>query len=274
MRAFTHARTAILGAAAAMLVIACNQADMMRRFTPADADARARGYLALLRRGQVDSAMVRLVPQLATPEARAELARVSAILGPDPIDTSWVVGAQVNKFDGTRHTNLTYEMHSRSGWVLANVAMVDSGSAWLVEGAGARPLERPLEEINRFTLDGKPPLNYLWLLLTVLSAALALGTAIFLAARRGMPGRWWWALLSLFGIGAFSLNWTTGATGVNIMTVQLGGFGVFKAGPAAPWIVAFALPVGAILAITRYRGWRARPPVVPARDDASAAGAA
>ena len=251
-------------ATAALLMTACTQADMMRRFTPADADARAHAYLAQLKRGQVDSAMARLVPQLATPDARVELARVAEALGPEPVDTSWVVGAQVNRFNGTRHTNLTYEMHSRSGWVLANVAMVDSADTWAVEGVSARSLDRTLEETNRFTLEGRLPRHFLWLLLTVLSVAMSLGTAVYLAARRAMPGHFWWALLALFGVATFSLNWTTGAIRFNLLAFLLGGAGVFRPAPAAPWIITFALPVGAVVALARYRRWRAGPVVVTA----------
>jgi hypothetical protein len=232
---------------------------MLRRFTPPDADARARGYIAQLQRQQLDSAASRLVAPLATPEARGQLALVAGILGDRAFDSTAVVGANVNKINGVRHTNLTYEFHSSSGWVLANVAMVDTAGTWLVEGFSARPLERSLEEDAAFTLAGKSPRHYLWLVLTVLSAALTFGTAIFLATRRAMPNRWRWVLLSLVGVGSFTLNWTTGAIGVQVMNVQLLGAGFIRLGSAMPWMITFAIPVGALIGIDRYRRWRATP---------------
>lgn len=258
-------------AAVAASLLACSSADMMRRFTPADADARARGYIAQLQRQQLDSAASRFVAPLATPEAREQLAGVASILGNRAFDSTAVVGANVNTFNGVRHTNLTYEFHSPSGWVLASVAMVDTAGTWLVEGFSARPLARSLEEDSAFTLAGKSPRHYLWLVLTALSAALTFGTAIFLATRRAMPKRWRWVLLSLVGVGSFTLNWTTGAIGVQLLNVQLFGAGFVRLGSAMPWIITFAIPVGALIGIDHYRRWRARRAVagddeaVPAR---------
>ena len=244
-------------AVVAATLVACSSADMIRRFTPADADARARAYIGQLKRGQVDSATVRLVPELATPATRSELVKIAAVLGDAPFDSSAVVGANVNTINGVRHTTLVYEFHSRRGWLVANVATVDSANGWLVEGIAARPLPRSLEEESAFTLTGKSTRHYLWLALTFLSAAITFGTAIFLASRRTMNKRWRWVLLSLVGVGSFSLNWTTNETAVRIVNVQLFGAGFFRLGTAAPWIITFAIPVGALFAIAHYRRWRA-----------------
>lgn len=230
---------------------------MIRRFTPADADARARAYLAQLKRGQVDSAEMRIAPQLVTGETRGELSRIAAILGDREFDSSAVVGASVGSIDGVRHTNLTYEFHSAAGWVLANVAMVDTADSWLVEGASARPLPRSLEEDSAFTLAGKSARHYLWLAFAVLAVVITVGTALFLATRRAMPKRWRWVLLSLVSIGAFTLNWTTGQIAVRLVNVQLFGGGFFRLGSAAPWMITLAIPAGALLAIAHYRRWRA-----------------
>jgi hypothetical protein len=67
-------------------LLACSSAGIMRRFTPADADARSREYIAQLQRKQIDSAASRFVAQLATPEAREQLTRVAAILGDREFD--------------------------------------------------------------------------------------------------------------------------------------------------------------------------------------------
>jgi hypothetical protein len=262
-----------LVAIAAASLLACSGADMMRRFTPADADARSRAYLEQLKRGEIDSAAARLVPQLATPDARVELARIDSILGDADFDSSAIIGANINTFNGVRHTNLTYEFHSRAGWLLANVATVDTAGSWLVEGVSARPLAKTLEEASRFTLTGKTWRHYLWLALAIVSLVLSLGAAVFLATRRGMPNRGWWALVSLVGVGSFSLDWTSGATGFRLVNVQLLGAGFVRLGPAAPWIITFAIPAGAFLALARYRRWHTTARVVTVNEDHTAEGA-
>ena len=238
-------------------LLACSQEDAIRRFTPADADARARAYLGLFTAGQVDSATARLLPALQGEEANRQLAKIGELLDAQRLDSTHAIGAQANNFNGTRHVNLTYEMHSARGWMVANVATVDSAGGWFVEGVSARPIDRPLEEQNSFTLLGKSPMHYLWLLLTFLAPLFSFGTAIWIASRRAMPRRWRWVFASLLGLGMFSLNWTTGETAYRLVHIQFGSAGVMRAGFAAPWILTFALPVGAIAALARYRAWQA-----------------
>ena len=61
----------------------------------------------------------------------------------------------------------------------------------------------------------------------------------------------------LIGIGKLSMNWTTGAVGVQPLQFQLLGAGIFRAGgPYLPWIVSVSLPIGAIAA--QFKLWRRR----------------
>ena len=238
---------------------------MIRRFTPADADVRARAYLALLTRGQLDSAAARVVPRLSGPDARRELAKIVALLNGQQFDSSRVIGAATNKVNGVRHVNLSYEMHSAKGWSVANVATVDSANTWFVEGVSASAIPRPLEEQSRFALGGKSIRQYAWLLMSILCLGLSVGTALFLASRRAMPKRWRWVLASLIGIGGFSLNWTTGVAAVNPYLLQFGAASFTRAAPVTPWIISFAIPIGAIVALQQYQRWRdgASKPIEP-----------
>jgi hypothetical protein len=236
-------------------LVGCDANDAIRRFTPADADTRARAYLALFTTGQVDSAIARLHPTLAGPDATLQLNKVGELLGGQRFDSTRVVGAQTNTVDGVRHVNLTYELHSARGWSLANVATVDSANTWFVEGVTARTLDRPLEELTAFDFRGKNARHYLWLLLTILAAATSISTACWIATRRQMPKRWRWVLASLLGVGAFSINWATGAMAFSPINIQLAAAAFTRAGPVAPWILTFGLPVGAVAALLRYRRW-------------------
>jgi hypothetical protein len=249
-------RTRLVAFLIIALLAACSSDDVVRRLTPADADRRARDYIALLARNQVDSAVDRLHPLLAGPDTRNELAQIGTLLGHERFDSSRTIGVHINTISGVRHVNLTYEFHVRSGWVLANVATVDSNNTWFVEGFSAQPLARTLEEEHRFSLAGKSGRHFVWLAVTLMSAVLSLGTAVFLATRRDMPKRWRWVLASLVGIGAFSLNWSTGAVAVSLFNLQLGAAAILRNSPAAPWIMSFAIPLGAIVGILRYRRWR------------------
>lgn len=267
--AFTRA----LACALPLLVVACGGSnDIIARFTPADADARARSYLGLFYRNQPDSAAGRLLPVLQSQEANTQLQKIANMLHDQRFDTTRVVGVQTNTVNGIRHVNLSYELHSSSGWTMTNVATVDSAHTWFVEGVSARPLPRSLEVESRFTLAGRSVRYYVWLVLVGVAVLISLGTAVFIGSRRGMPKRWVWALIALLGVGAFSLNWQTGAINVNLLNVQLVSGGIVRAGPVAPWVLTFAIPIGAFLAILEYRRWRSTTPstiVVSSADGAT-----
>jgi hypothetical protein len=219
-------------------------------------DSRSREYLEQFTRARIDSVTARLVPPLQTQQTGTEIRKITDILRNERFDSVHVIGAQTNTVNGVRHVNVTYELHSSFSWFLANVATVDSANTWFVEGVSARTITQPLELGADFSLSGKSALHYLWLLVTVACAAVSLGAAGFVATRRRMPKRWRWVLLSLLGVGAFQLNWETGSIGFQVVRVQVASASFLRVGPAAPWILAFSIPLGAIFALRAYHRWR------------------
>jgi hypothetical protein len=89
--------------------------------------------------------------------------------------------------------------------------------------------------------------------------AVALFTLVVLivAAKTKMRRRkWLWILFILFGVGKFSVNWTTGQWGIALLVVQL--FSVSsQAEFFGPWIISVSLPIGAILFLLRRNRLRA-----------------
>jgi hypothetical protein len=47
----------------------------------------------------------------------------------------------------------------------------------------------------------------------------------------------------------------TGEVGFSPINIQFAAAALTRAGPVAPWILTFGLPVGAIAALLRYRRW-------------------
>ena len=239
------------------LVSACSSEVALQRFTPPEVDARSRDFIGQFVRDQVDSATERLVTPLRTPDAAVELRKIADVLHGARFDTIRVVGAQTNTVNGVRHVNLTYELHSSTSWFLANVASVDTTGTWYVERVSARTTPQSLTSAAQFTLAGKSFVPYyLWLLLAPACAAISLGTCVFIAMQRAMPKRWRWALLSLIGVGAIRLNWATGEIDLALLQVQLASASFLRAGPVAPWIISFGIPIGAVFAIAQFRRWR------------------
>jgi hypothetical protein len=129
----------------------------------------------------------------------------------------------------------------------AGVWRIDGFRAVRVSAAALEAAEKASEEqatAARFTLTGKSPAHYVILAGAILSAALCLVSAVV----AGLRGRWGWMILNLFGIGQFTLNWTTGAVAFQPIYFSLFGAGFLKGmGPADPWMIMAALPIPAIL---------------------------
>jgi hypothetical protein len=120
----------------------------------------------------------------------------------------------------------------------------------------AAPLRGELSSLYEFRLSGRGPAQYLALLAVIVCTVFTIGVALFLATRRQYPRRWRWVLASLVGAGAVSVNWTTGAVASRIVTVQLFAASAVRANEYAPWILSFSVPIGALIALARYRQWK------------------
>jgi hypothetical protein len=93
-------------------------------------------------------------------------------------------------------------------------------------------------------------------MLVIGMAALSMASVVAVL-RAPMPNRGLWALLALFGTGAITINWTSGAVSAQLFMLQFLSSGAAHAAPAAPWLLTFAFPLGPILAWQRLRAARA-----------------
>ena len=229
------------------------------RFTSPAERAFPRSYLQLLADSQFDSALSLLAPELRADTTRRVMRQVAVLLRDARLDSMRLIGVNAGTFGaGTRDVNLTYEMPTRAPgrWVMSNVAARRTGPAVSVIGFSAYPIDGPLEVLNRFTVARKTPIHYVWLVFALVMPVATITVAIIVARARGMPRRWLWASASLVATPTFFINWTTGAVGMQGMSFLLFGGAATSAGPAAPWIVSFALPVGAGVAYLKLRQWR------------------
>jgi hypothetical protein len=225
-----------------------------RHTTPAEREY-ALGYLQQLQRGEVDSAFAVLEPELKSPEARRQLTQISSMFAVDPIHRPKLIGVQVNKGPSWRTVNLTWEYESGAQWVVTNVQARYGNAGVTVSGVNAHRVDHSLAAGVAFTLRDKSTVHVVWLIIAIVIPVVCVLTALLVATARGMPKRKRWVIASLVGVGRFSLNWSTGAISVNPIYVLLFGAAATR-GPATPWIISVSVPLGAILALRKYRDWR------------------
>jgi len=183
---------------------------------------------------------------------------VGVLLSRARLDSLHFIAVHINENLGTheRQTTLSYEAPtSDSQWVAASVATNYRGDTANVVGFSAYPVAEQLETTNAFTLTHRSPIHFIWLALALLMPICTIGCAVWIVRSR-MPRRWLWAVVALITSPAMALNWTTGQlTGQLNLFLLFGGSGI-RGVPAAPWIISFGVPLGAIVSYFRLRAWR------------------
>lgn len=225
-------------------------------------EAAAQGWLAELRARHFDAITRAVDPSVATDDLQQALVRTAdAIPAGAPRSVQLVGDFHVSSPAG-RMTNLTYEYDYGGHWLLANVAIQSAQGVDRIVGLNVTPIPRSLEEQNRFGLDGKPALSCLVLALALLMPAFTI-VALVVCARTRLRGRKWpWIVAILLGVGALSVNWTTGQVTFRPLMVLLFSAGAARA-PFGPWIVSAALPLGALVFFVRRLTLMAPGPATP-----------
>jgi hypothetical protein len=230
---------------------ACSQKAWTDRLASAEEQRLAVETAQDFRDGAVDKLAQRTEPELKG-ELQRGIAEVRPILerarGPFAIETVNV--AQVN--DGPVTKTFVLQAGSGSNWAVVEVVLRGAPGSLQLAGFHASPASSDPSRLNDFSISQRGMLGYIWPISMVTSVALCLLAVVLIWRRRWLKRRWLWTLGSLLGFAGFGLNWSTGAWAVQILNVSLLGAGATKAGPFAPWILTFGVPVIAIIVIVRW----------------------
>jgi hypothetical protein len=247
---------------------ACSWRAALQKLGPSE-DEFARRYIDLIRADDRAQARALLDPRVrdtATDQGFAQLRELLDRGTPREIE---VIGANLirNLATGETRAQLGYQIHDPAGYVAAAVLVRHSGCELVVEGFHAEPLAGDLRVINAFTFGGKGPVHFLMLLALTAEVALIVFALVRCAMTPLRRRKWLWILFVLLGFGNVMFNWTTGQFDFRLIAVQVLGIAASKSGPYAPWILAFSIPVGAIVFLAKRRALiaeAAKPPVAAA----------
>lgn len=232
--------------------------DWFRFVRPEDAEF-ARAYFDSVRFERIDYAVSELSPLLAgMPGVRDSLILLASHLPHGPLDSVHLVGVNRFRSSSTDRSELSYEYHSSNGWGAASVVVLHEDGRRAIHGFHVERLPRSLEATNAFTLGDKSFGHYLMIGLMIVCVMVSFGSAV-MALFTPMKRRWAWALLALVGAGTFAFNWTTGQGQLGLLNLLLFDAAYGKRGPAAPWVLQVAFPVGALLTLRRVRSARHAP---------------
>jgi len=234
-------------------LVGCDQATLMKKWTPPEAESIARGYVDLLREGKFDQLERDLDPSIADSNVRDTFTKMAELFPAENPESVKVVGAHIFHAPEYSTTDITLEYQFPSKWLLASVVTRRKGDASTVIGFHVNPISDSLENLNKFTLVRKSAAQYLILTLAVGCLLFSLYVLVLCIRTKNFKTKWLWILFILVGVGKVAVNWGTGQWTFQVIAIQIPCFSMVH--PLyGPWTVAAHLPLGAIAFL--HRRWK------------------
>jgi hypothetical protein len=237
-----------------LLLAGCNA--LLQKGIPENADQFAREFIEMVAAGDYAAAQQMLDPSIQGPDALRKLQGFHAVLaqgGKIEFETiGYYLVKDSHNAPGVYQDNLSYQLRIGERWAAGSVALNVTEGGMAVFGCHFALIPDSLAVLNRFSLRGKTPFQYGFLLLCAAVPAFIIYTLV-LCMRTRLRRKWVWVVFILFGLVQFQMNWTTGEWGIQPLSLLLLGASAFRANMYAPWIITFALPIGAMLFLARRK---------------------
>jgi hypothetical protein len=234
-------------------LVGCDQAALMKKFTPPEEESIAKSYVALLQQGKFDQIEHDLDSSLIDSNLRNTLSKMAAFFPSESPQSVKVVGAHIYRDEQSSKVDITFEYQFPSKWLLVNVTTQKNGDVRTVIGLHVTPIADSLENLNKFTLVGKSALQYLTLVCDVGSLLFTLYVFALCIRSKDMNRKWLWLIVVLVGVGKFAVNWGTGQWTYQLIAIQIPCFSMTH--PLyGPWTVAAYVPLGAMVFL--HRRWK------------------
>ncbi len=233
-----------------LLLAGCDQKALLQKFVPKEDDAFARRFLDAVRAGDYATADQMLVPSLRGPNSESGLREINHVLAHgEPVSVE-IIGCNVftnaSTQGTTRTTNLSYQIRFSDSWAAGNIAVGHQGNATAIVDSHFQSIPDSLEALNRFTLAGKSVVHYVVFVLCI-AIPLFIVVALVVCIRSRLRRKWLWIVFILVAFVQFRFDWSSGGFDVQPVSFSLFGASFFQPSPYAPWVLGFAIPVGAIL---------------------------
>ena len=172
----------------------------------------------------------------------------------EPVD--WFFAKIISNKDANENTRtarvaIEYTFPT-SKWAIASATLSGEPGNFRLAAFNVSATPAPLAELNAFTFDGKSALHYVFLLLTASAFAISAYAFVRCIKTVGLKRKWLWAIFTLIGGIAFSMNWTNGFVTLDILRFNLPCVSFWRIGWVGPWNVTYFIPIGAIVFLWKY----------------------
>lgn len=233
-----------------LLLGGCDQAALMKKFTPQADEAVAREYAELLRQGKFEKIEHDLDSSLIDSRLADTFSKMAAFFPADAPESVKVVGVHTFHGQESSKSDITLEYQFPARWLLVNVVTEKKGEVSTLVGLNVTPLTNSLENLNKFTIVGKSFLQYLTLTCAIGSLLFTLYVFTLCIRSKDVKPKWLWSILVLVGVGFFAVNWGTGEWTYQLLSIRIPCFAMVH--PFyGPWSVAVYFPLGAIVFLQR-----------------------
>jgi hypothetical protein len=159
-----------------------------------------------------------------------------------------IVNAKKQTYQGDKEYSnyiIEYESPTKGKYLYLGVSVYEEGNMLLISAFDAKVSETSLAEIHSFSFAKREFAHYLFIAFAILVPLFIITTLAF-AIRTRLSRKWLWIVAILFGFVKFTINWTTGQLGFQMIGFQLLGAGLSRQGLVGPWTLSFTIPVMAI----------------------------
>ncbi len=252
---------------AAIGLSGCSYDELAGKLIPEEESQYAEAFLEDVLNKNLEQVWSELDPELASQVSDQKIIEVSDYFRSGELLSVEIIGSHTTRSGSGWQGNFTFEYEFSEGWALANAVVKRSGERLSIIGFSVYQTEASQRELNSFTAIDVSPWHILTLILTVLMPAFMIYTC-YVVYKTPIPvKKRRWYFISFVGFFSFSFNWTTGVLTYQLLTLQLLGFGIAAAGPHAPWMLEFTLPVGAAAFWAMRKKLMQPETVVPTNED-------
>ncbi len=253
----------------AILITLCNQNYIEESKVSQIENTFAKSYIDSLKRGSVDYCYNLILPEHQNDQAMDYLRSVQINISKRKLINKKVISYSVTKMDDTKYTHLEYEYEYENDWAYFTIDMINEGGVIKVQGFNGNGFQESLVKANSFSIKDKSFGHYLTLILITVIPLFILTTIVFITITP-IKRKVLWIIFALFGIFAIHFNWETGDFMLIIreispdgkmemvksafLKISILGAGFTRPSVLHPWIMHFAIPVGAILFWIRRAG--------------------
>lgn len=240
-----------------LLITSCDQKALIRKMTPDAEDKFAREFIKNVRQGHIAEATIMTDSTIQNAQGLEGLTALSNMCKGGELKSLDVVGVYTFFSAGSngnrRAVNLTYQIELSTGWFAGTVQVVEKSGTKSITIARFQPISTSLDRLNAFTFSNRGFIHYLFIFLSLAVLLFNLWSLILCARTKIAKRKWLWIVFILFNFVTFKLNWTTGETDFAPLSFLLMGAAILKQGITAPWVLSFALPLGAITFLIRRK---------------------